>query len=272
MARQIWDLAGISLPRMGFSSSSVFLNIYHLVQLLENPRISCPNILAIPWILWQIWKTRNAFIFESIRYEAQSVVDRAREDATIWRNLHQQEIAETIEMQRFPNVLKAQWEKPALGHLKCNVSSSWINSSKNCGVSWILRDCTGSVVFHSRRSYSRVQSNLEAELLSILWATESLTNLRQERVTFESVSGQVVEAIFQPDKCPMFCILLAEIRSWLDALKGWELKIIPRKANTPAYEIARSVTRDNRYQSYISRNGPNWLQSRIIEEACRAVC
>ncbi|KAF3603474.1 hypothetical protein F2Q69_00033979 [Brassica cretica] len=40
-----------------------------------------------------------------------------------------------------------------------------------------------------------------------------------------------------------------------------------RYGNRCAHEIALSVTRDHRYQSYIARGGPFWLRALTLEEA-----
>ncbi|KFK32281.1 hypothetical protein AALP_AA6G222000 [Arabis alpina] len=41
------------------------------------------SIGIFPWILWHLWKARNALLFENISYSAQSILDKAKEDAAI---------------------------------------------------------------------------------------------------------------------------------------------------------------------------------------------
>lgn len=62
--------------------------------------------------------------------------------------------------------------------MKCNVSASCDGDTMISGASWINRDSQSHVVSHSRRSYSGVKSFLEAELLAMFWAVESVKNLR----------------------------------------------------------------------------------------------
>lgn len=47
----------------------------------------------------------------------------------------------------------------------------------------------------------------------------------------------------------------------------WKIDYTPLASNQIASEIAIGVTRDHGYQSYIARNGPSWVQDRIITEA-----
>ncbi|KAH0870248.1 hypothetical protein HID58_077270, partial [Brassica napus] len=118
----------------------------------------------------------------------------------------------------------ACWRKPYPSFIKCNVGSSWTDANQNCGVAWLTRNHLGVSLIHSRRSYSMVASQLEAELLSFLWAAESLSTLRHKNV----VANQCAEA------------------------------------------IARSVTRDQRYASYVGKDGPSWLLPMIHADAVRA--
>ncbi|KAH0884114.1 hypothetical protein HID58_060210, partial [Brassica napus] len=46
----------------------------------------------------------------------------------------------------------------------------------------------------------------------------------------------------------------------------------PLGCNYPATEIAVSVTRDERPQSYVSTNGPSWLASQLRVDAVNAGC
>ncbi|KAH0878670.1 hypothetical protein HID58_066064, partial [Brassica napus] len=44
----------------------------------------------------------------------------------------------------------------------------------------------------------------------------------------------------------------------------------PKEANSIALQVASSVTRDQRFQSYMANGGPNWLSSSITAEAVNA--
>ena len=66
-AKEVWDHSGVQLPHNGFSSSSVFLNVYHLI-FANGRRAPYIQNRVFPWVLWQIWKARNALIFENMQY------------------------------------------------------------------------------------------------------------------------------------------------------------------------------------------------------------
>ncbi|XP_013715866.1 uncharacterized protein LOC106419598 [Brassica napus] len=64
-ARQMWELANIPIPPAGFSVNSVFLNIFHLVGVMNNNSLEMNIRRAVPWVMWQIWKARNSLVFKN---------------------------------------------------------------------------------------------------------------------------------------------------------------------------------------------------------------
>ncbi|WZZ04176.1 hypothetical protein YC2023_090097 [Brassica napus] len=40
------------------------------------------------WILWYLWKTQNALVFEQMRYESASALVRAKEDLDMWLSIN----------------------------------------------------------------------------------------------------------------------------------------------------------------------------------------
>ena len=149
----------------------------------------------------------------------------------------------------------ACWQKPCPSFIKCNVGLSWTDANRNCGVAWLTRNHLGAPLIHSRRSYSMVALQLEAELLSFLWAAESLSTLRHKNVVFESTSYLAGEAVLNPDNFPLFHVLIDAIREKLSRLQLWSIAYVHSGANRCADAIARSVTRDQRYPSYVGRVG-----------------
>ncbi|CAN7076261.1 unnamed protein product [Brassica oleracea var. botrytis] len=50
--------------------------------------------------------------------------------------------------------------------------------------------------------------------------------------------------------------------------KDWEMSAVSRVANKCAFLIAKSVTSEQRVQSYVASGAPNWLRDMIEEERC----
>lgn len=221
---------------------------------------------SIPWVVWEIWKNRNLLVFEGKLFDARSVIDKARSDAEVWFSLNQTPVTTAGHRQHRQAVGGSRWVKPCVGTLKCNISGSWRKKGENCGVAWLLRDHLGVVRLHGRRAFMPTTTAFEAELLSVFWAAESLSTTRQVRVEFETDCREVAEAIMQPQVWPLHRNLLSQIDNYLMAIEGWSVTVIEKEANRAARDIARSVTRDRRYQSYISSEEPRWLAAVLLNK------
>lgn len=76
-----------------------------------------------------------------------------------------------------------------------------------------------------------------------------------------------MDAVLHPLEFPLVRHVVAEILSILESFEFWEVKTVPPDANRIAKKIAKSVTSDHRYQSYVSRGYPIWLKDLISLEA-----
>lgn len=84
MAVQAWSATKLHVQRFGFSQSSVFLNLYHMLNCCEKSSIDPLIRRSFPWILWNNWKARNSFLFEKTKLSIESLVQKSQEDAHEW--------------------------------------------------------------------------------------------------------------------------------------------------------------------------------------------
>ncbi|KAF3583564.1 hypothetical protein F2Q69_00029332 [Brassica cretica] len=82
--RQTWELSNVPLPPARFSRNSVFLNMFHLISVMNNNRLEQKIRQAIPWLLWQIWKARNSHTFKATVVPPRQIVTLAFDEAEIW--------------------------------------------------------------------------------------------------------------------------------------------------------------------------------------------
>ena len=73
----------------------------------------------------------------------------------------------------------------------------------------------------------------------------------------------------RPRAWPTFRGFSAEILGVLQRLGDWELQSISREANKCAFLIARSVTEEQRLQSYVAHGEPESLRRSFDEERAR---
>ncbi|XP_048608288.1 uncharacterized protein LOC106413225 [Brassica napus] len=130
------------MPPSGSWSNSVFLNIYHLVKCSKVNSLTPESRLVFPWLLWLIWKARNAFCFEFKRLDPAIILDKAITEAQIWSELQAPPRSEIVYA---PDL--TGWSRPPVDWIKCNVGASWQSGSVNSGGDWIARN--SDVVFES---------------------------------------------------------------------------------------------------------------------------
>lgn len=99
---------------------------------------------------------------------------------------------------------------------------------------------------------------------------ESLISTHQSNIIVESNCSMAREALLYPAQFPWFGSFIQKITLSLPSLYPCSLEHVESVRNIVAEEIAVSVTRDHRIQSYVALGGPRWLRSRLESEAQRA--
>ncbi|KAL1204810.1 hypothetical protein V5N11_017417 [Cardamine amara subsp. amara] len=91
--------------------------------------------------------------------------------------------------------------------------------------------------------------------------------MKIHKVIIEVSSDDAVKAVNYPHKWPIYRNILDVIHKSLKNLTDWQIQSVSWESNQCAGKITQSVTDDRRYQSYIARGGPSWLQDLLIKEA-----
>ncbi|KAG7591227.1 Reverse transcriptase domain [Arabidopsis thaliana x Arabidopsis arenosa] len=266
-AREVWEIANIPLPVQGFTDS-IFDNLAFLLKVMNNDGVLLNMRMAIPWILWGIWKHRNEVLYGGKQDDLHALVGHALEEAEVWNKLW--------DVQTLPNTTNAQplrrenrWTKPPIDMLKCNVHVSWVNDTIMCGGAWIIRNSQGDAVFHAREMFLQASNRIVAELRGILWMLHSLHDLHLDNIEVWSDCSAAIEATIDSSNWPRYHSYLDIIHRLLPNFGKVVFKTSSPKANAVARDIAMSVTRDGRFRSYLARGGPSWLLSRIESEKGR---
>ncbi|KAL0762654.1 hypothetical protein Bca101_078805 [Brassica carinata] len=162
---------------------------------------------------------------------------------------------------------QVQWQKPPASFVKCNVGSSWDVNSNTGGGAWIVRDERGLVLCHSRRSFSLVGSLYQANVMALQWAAEAMRDLKFKKVVMEFSALEVQKAMVGSLLCSRTNQSCSYVLATIFSIREAKINFVSSSCNLIANLIAVSVTRDQRLQSYVARNGPAWLSSQICEEA-----
>lgn len=73
-------------------------------------------------------------------------------------------------------------------------------------------------------------------------------------------------AVTKPRAWPAFRYEGVELRKALDLIQEWDVQVVNSKVNRCAHAIARSVTREKKYQSYVAQVSPRWLKEMFEED------
>ncbi|KAH0902096.1 hypothetical protein HID58_041599 [Brassica napus] len=166
-----------------------------------------------------------------------------------------------------PLPLSDHWVRPPMGFLKCNISSAWDHLSGLSGAGWLLRDHQGTPLNHSRRAFSESTSRREADLKSLLWAVESMVNMRLKNVILEASSIELRESLLEPHQYPELKSLIERILLLFFRLDSWSLIHVHGSRNRVSTAIDVSIIANFRTQSYVATGGPSWLSHTILSEA-----
>ena len=118
--------------------------------------------------------------------------------------------------------------------------------------------------------FSGVSSELETEILIFSWAVEAMIDLKIGRVVFEVSNRKIYDMLIHHEMVPGPREWICRTRYSLLSLEVGCLNWVTSECNQVALEIAKSVIRDRRCQSYVAFQGPVWLETRIAREASEA--
>lgn len=81
-----------------------------------------------------------ALCYEKVHYDSPYIVSKASEEAATWLNLQLVPIGTTVPY----SAPRLQWQRPPVGILKCNITSSLLDPSQKHGAPWTVRDSSWS--------------------------------------------------------------------------------------------------------------------------------
>lgn len=83
-ARHVWAISGIPQPRFELQEGALFSNLHYFMQLNAVKRGEASNKRAWLWICWYLWKSRNDFLFNGVRWTPEEIVRKARDESEEW--------------------------------------------------------------------------------------------------------------------------------------------------------------------------------------------
>lgn len=151
--------------------------------------------------------------------------------------------------------------------------------SSNVMLEWLGIIRVHSVVLAGSPEISKALPSTTADVLTplvhrnkkliynhFIGAVESMSNMGQSNIIFETSSREVREAFLKPHLFPDRGLLLQGILHLLSLISSWSLEHLSAPRNIVAQAIADGVIQGSRSQSYISIGGPAWLRFILDQE------
>ncbi|EOA22050.1 hypothetical protein CARUB_v10002590mg, partial [Capsella rubella] len=247
----------------GSWDDSIYANMFHVLNAKSNypQRDELPKV--VPWLLWRLWKSRNEFIFKGKDFDAQDTVRKALEDAEEWNQRKGQDALKD----RQPTLRASneeKWRPPPRCWVKCNTDVAWNGEDTQSGMGWVLRNCSGEVLWMGAQALRRTRSALEVELEAIRWAVTSMLRLDFQKIIFESDSLVLVNLLNNDENWPAFAPLIQDIKDSLPLLEDFKIVYTPRGCNGVADRVAKESLSFENYDPKLYSLMPNWIQSNVM--------
>ncbi|XP_018473662.1 uncharacterized protein LOC108844873 [Raphanus sativus] len=244
---------------------SLLENVKIAIKLTAEANIGTEKNRAIPWLLWSIWKNRNAILYAGVQESITVIINQALTEEAAWTAINFPTPPIIVVPDRL--VITDSWQRPQQGVIKCNIHANWRSAAFLIGVSWISRDHQGNVLHHARDALTSSPNRIEAELRCTIWAMQSLKDLGFPHIIIGLDLLSAFQAIVNVVNWPRFRHLLRSIDKLRESFQSVEFEHESQSTNIIARDIARSVLRDGRFRSYMALGGPAWLHDRIQREA-----
>lgn len=169
-AAKVWDL----LPALHkpLASTASILQLLERGKRIINLPPSGVSQPLYPWILWNLWTSRNQLLFEDKNYSELKVLNKAIRDAREWS------WAQPLSLQK-PSTNIAP--PPSICNdpyvLLCFTDGAWDAGSKKCGLGWAFKDKAGLLRAQGSGARGYVNSALMAEALALKTAISAAIHL-----------------------------------------------------------------------------------------------
>jgi len=220
----LWDMIAPYMTSSG-SFSSIISAILRAIE-AEN----CARFVAI---LWSIWRTRNACLWEQKPINTNTsciiLLDIVRDFK--WCNRPNDNVQPATPV----------WSKPPTDWIKCNVDCALFEAERKFGVGICFRDSLGQLIQAHSMVFPSIPTAAECEATAIQQTLQISLDLGLNRVVFEIDCQLVVNAVLgNSSYVNELGILLSNCRTLLFSNASYALAYARRQANRVAHNLARA--------------------------------
>ncbi|XP_010424344.1 PREDICTED: uncharacterized protein LOC104709426 [Camelina sativa] len=123
--RQVWALSQVPVGPNSFPMKSVCANLDYFL----GSKNSGSQVSAYPWILWYIWKAKNARVFENEDEQPEEIIWVAEGEALTWQHAQEEGEDEDLTSCHFdshPRLRATASSLPTIySGYRCFIEGSW---------------------------------------------------------------------------------------------------------------------------------------------------
>ena len=189
-----------------------------------------------PWIVWNIWITRNLKIFENRVFKPAETLSKAIADAREW-----QEAQPGRQTGPKPHLQASTLPLPRTDALIINTDASWKKELFSAGLAWVFSTPSGHVLHQQGLFEDCVNSAQMAEALAIREALRQAKAQGFNNVILKSDAQTLVRAINNRESIKDLFGILHDILKLACDLDVISFHYVPRSDNRAADELAKSA-------------------------------
>lgn len=231
-----------SIPDRGNVSNIVVWLEDNISKLQDNPDFTQFGLISIFSILWQIWKSRNSYVFENKIICPFGTLTQANLAISDYNN-YQQDNTSSDRMSLRPNLARSGWRPPLEENLKVNVDASSNNQTRCAFSGIIIRNYLGEVLSGLTRKH-HTNSALLAEALALRGSMNLASNLQLDKVVFESDCLELVQACRGVYNRGEISTVMQDIFHMKNNFQRCGFTWTARSGNASAHLVAAQASRD----------------------------
>lgn len=160
-AENVWEMAPF-VWKPGTRIPSLATLLSQGSKLITLPPIGVALPLW-PWLLWNLWKSRNKVCFDNRFYTAEEVLNKAITDAREWQSAQADPSCPTLHSP----TLQPRATEPPSTELACYSDAAWSTITKRCGIGGIFKGSSSLRIPNISFSRRFISSALMAEAIAV---------------------------------------------------------------------------------------------------------
>jgi ribonuclease HI len=217
-------------------------------------------------LMWEWWGVRNkANAGEMVRSAAEVChsVERHMMDF--------QSIRPPRKPPKPPNILK--WEKPKENMVKVNFDGAFNKVSGTGGWGFIIRNHRGEFVAAGAGKVGILRDTLHAETIACLAAVDGATNLGADRITFESDSLNLVQALRSNgyNRSAIGTLVMEARRKCMANFNSFDFSFCRWACNSAAHELAQFGVKSEMSDYFWVDSAPNCVTNFVASDLAEPV-